>query len=202
MPSSTRVSRLVVPTAAVAAVLAVLLVGPCGVLTAYAAGSLSAFGQEYRGIMESAGEGFGVLYRDMTAPPTSYQWECTKDPSSLYSVAYASLTEPYTVSIVASQLTVTRAASTTGVSYSLMGIACTYDANCGDVKRGSTLTFPLEEKRIIIVTGSITSNGVVNFLPMSYYVVQTASACSTANIANVTSPFSGGASPVWMQLWQ
>lgn len=202
MPSSTRASHLVVSAAAAAAVLAVLLVGPCCFLTAYAATSLDDFGREYQAIMESAGKGFSMLYRDMTAPPTSYQWECMQDLSLHYSVAYASLTEPYTVNVLASMITVTRAASTSGVSYSLIGIACTYDGSCGDLKRGSSLTFSLREDLIIIVTGSVFSNSITNFLPVSYYVVQRASSCSSANVANVTRPFSVGASSVWMQLWQ
>lgn len=202
MPSSTRASRLVVSAAAAAAVLAVLLVGPCCFLSAYAAASLGDFGQEYQAIMESAGKGFGMLYRDMTAPPASYQWECVEDLSLQYSVAYASLTEPYTVNVLTSMITVTRTESTPGVSYNLIGIACTYDGNCGDLKRGNLLTFSLRKDLIIIVTGSVLSNGITNFLPVSYYVVQLASSCSSANIANVTRPFSVGASSVWMQLWQ
>ncbi|KAK7201632.1 hypothetical protein NESM_000227900 [Novymonas esmeraldas] len=188
--------------ACVAAVLAAVLVALCTVTPAHAASTVGAFGRQYQAIMESAGQGFSMLYRDMTAPPVSYQWGCTTGASTTYSVAYASATAPYTPSVSATALTVTRAPTTSGVSYQLIGIACSYDATCGDMQSGSSISFTLQSNQIVMVAGTITSNGVVNFLPVAYYIIQPASACSSSNTANVTSAFSTGASPVWSQLWQ
>ncbi|CAJ1020342.1 hypothetical protein Q4I30_002226 [Leishmania utingensis] len=152
--------------------------------------------------MESAGTGFSMLYRDMTAPPTSYQWECTTGPSTQYSVAYASATAPYTVSVLASTLEVTRPTSTPGVSYSLIGMSCGYDATCGDLKTGASLSFSLQVDQIVLVAGKVTSNGITNFMPAAYYVVQSAPSCSGDNIANVTTAFRVGTPSVWTELWK
>ncbi|KAG5483239.1 hypothetical protein CUR178_04818 [Leishmania enriettii] len=200
MSSSIRASRLVAFTAA-AGLLVLLLVTPCSLTTAYAAATVADFRQAYQFIMESAGEGFGAFYRDMTQPPASFEWECTTGLSTAFSVAYASATAPYTLSVLSSTFTVTRNSVTSGVSYDLIGISCAYDAACGDMMRGSSLSFPLTAGHVVIVAGSITSNGIVNFMPVSFYVIQSASACSSAHIANVTRAFTG-TSAVWMQLWE
>ncbi|KAG5505183.1 hypothetical protein JIQ42_04371 [Leishmania sp. Namibia] len=200
MSSSTCASRLVAFTAA-AGFLLLLLVTPCSLTTAYAAATVADFRKAYQFIMESAGEGFGAFYRDMTQPPASFEWECTTGLSTAFSVAYASATAPYTLSVLSSTLTVTRSSGTSGVSYDLIGISCAYDAACGDMMRGSSLSFPLTADHVVLVAGSITSNGIVNFMPVSFYVIQPASACSSVPIANVTRAFTRTAA-VWMQLWE
>lgn len=183
----------------VAAAVMTLLVVPHAVQLSNAA-AVSDFAKQYRALMESAGTGFSMMYHDMTAPPTSYQWGCTTGSSTTYSVAYASATAPYAVSVGASAVSVTRTSATSGVSYNLLGLACSTDATCGSVQTGSTLSFTLSSNQIIMVGGTITSNSVVNFLPVAYYVVQAASAC-LSSVANVTTAFGTGASPVWTQLW-
>ncbi|KAG5483376.1 hypothetical protein LSCM1_04924 [Leishmania martiniquensis] len=200
MSSSMRASRLVALMVA-ASLLTVLLVMPPSSTTAYAAATVADFRKEYQRIMESAGEGFGAFYRDMTQPPASYAWECTTGSSAAFSVAYASSTAPYAVSVLSTTMTVTRTAVTAGVSYELIGIACDLNAFCGDMVRGASLSFPLKVGAVVIVAGAVTSNGIHNFLPVSFYSIQSSNECSSEHIANVTKVFTS-TSAVWVQLWE
>ncbi|KAG5509463.1 hypothetical protein JKF63_06773 [Porcisia hertigi] len=203
MLSSSRASRpLAFGTTVPVAMVAVLLVALCLSVTTFATASLTDFRQRYQSIMASSGKGFDMFYRDMTAPPASYQWECQRDSRDAYSVAYASATHPYTMSISNSELTLTRASSTVGVSYNLIGISCSHRANCGGVVSGSSVSFELQADHIVIVAGEVVSNGVRNFLPVAYYVLQSGRHCSNVNSANVTSVFGVGAAAVWTGLWE
>lgn len=150
--------------------------------------------------MESSGSGFSTFYRDLTEPPSVYSTYCVTNTGG--SVAMISATQPFTATVTATTLQLTRASSTTGVSYNLIGASAQFDGTIdGSIQQGSTVSFTLTANRVVVVGGTITNSaGVVNFLPVAFYVMLGSSAC-TSSVADVSSIFGNESLGIWTSLW-
>jgi hypothetical protein len=182
-------SRLLV--AVVAALLLVSAATP-------SAATLTAFIEQYQSIMEQAGAGFGMFYEDAVALPSAYVWSCQNATGTGATVAYASASSPYKLTVSTVALTVQPVTSSSSVNYQLYGHSCDFYGACSAIQKGGAPAFDATPNRVIMVMGSMTSGGVVNFLPLAYYVVLPMASCSSTGSATVTSVFrKGGAITLW-----
>ncbi|KPA77341.1 hypothetical protein ABB37_07222 [Leptomonas pyrrhocoris] len=174
-------SRLLV--AAVAVLVTLLL------LSTPSTATLQTFLQQYQAIMESAGPGFGAFFDDAVSLPTTYVWSCQNATGTGATVAYASATAPYQLTVSTVALTVRPVTPSPTVTYELHGHSCDFYGSCGPIQIGTAPAFDAAPNHVIMVVGKMTSNGVVNFLPMAYYVVLPIASCSSSGSAAVDTVF-------------
>ncbi|KPI82791.1 hypothetical protein ABL78_8198 [Leptomonas seymouri] len=182
-----------VPRLLMAAAAVVLLL-----LSTPSAASMETFIKQYQSIMESAGTGFSMFYRDAMSLPASYAWTCENVTGVRASVAYPSATWPYRMTVSTVAVTVQPVTTSASVTYELYGHSCDFYGSCSPLRIGTAPSFDVTPNRVIMVMGKMTSNNVVNFLPLAYYVVLPIAACSPAGSASVASIFSrGGVVTLW-----
>lgn len=187
------------PRLLVAAAVAALLLLLLSATPSHA--TLQTFIEQYQSIMEQAGSGFSMFYKDAVARPTAYVWTCQNATATGATVAYASATTPYQLTVSTVALTVQPVTMSSSVTYELYGHSCDFYGSCTAMQKGSAPAFDATPNHVVMVMGRMTSGGVVNFLPMAYYVVLPIAACSSAGSADVANVFRrNGAVTLWRDM--